>query len=307
MTSDEEFEFETHRPRLFGLAYRLVGQVADAEDVVQETWLAWQAADRSRVANPAAYLTRAVTNRALNQLRTIQRRREAYVGPWLPEPLATAPGPEDQAVLADSLSYAMLVLLDQLNPRERAAFVLRDVFDVPAGEVAAMLGTTPAAVRALHHRARTHVRGAPDHPSTGTAPPREATERFVRAIREGDPTIALDVLAPDLELITDGGGKAQAALRPIIGLEKAVRFFLGVAARYPDYTVRVVACNGQEAVVMESAGGPSLALVEASANDPTRIGRIWVIRNPDKLAALRTSPPSVSGPTAAAVDPPADH
>ena len=283
--------FESNRARLFGLAYRLLGQVADAEDVVQETWLAWQATDRSAVANPAAYLTRAVTNRSLNQLRTITRRRESYVGPWLPEPLATAPsaaGPEDQAVLADSLSYAMLVLLDQLNPRERVAFVLRDVFDVPAVEVAAMLGTTPAAVRTLHRRARTHVRGDRSHqrPARPPAPSRETTQRFLQALREGNPAVALDVLAPDVRLITDGGGKAKAALRPIIGPERVARFFAGVAGRFPDLSVRVVPCNGQDAVLVDSAGGPSLVLVDPASGDPDRIGCIWVIRNPEKLAAF---------------------
>ncbi len=289
----DEDEFETNRARLFGLAYRLLGQVADAEDVVQETWLAWRATDRAAVANPAAYLTRVVTNRSLNQLRAIARRRETYVGPWLPEPLASASpaaGPEDHAVLADSLSYAMLVLLDELSPRERAAFVLRDVFDVPAGEVAAMLGTTPAAVRTLHHRARAHVRGGPSHERKAgpAAPSRETTRRFVQALRDGDPAVALDVLAPDVQLITDGGGKARAALRPIVGPEKVGRFFAGVVGRFPVASVRVVPCNGQDAVLVETADGVSLVLVDPAAGDPDRIGCIWVIRNPEKLAAFRT-------------------
>ena len=289
--------FEQHRGRLFGLAYRLLGQVTDAEDVVQETWLAWQASDRTAVANPAAYLTRAVTNRSLNQLRNIARRREAYVGPWLPEPLGAAagtangpgraPGPEEQAMLAEAIEYAMLVLLDQLTPRERATFVLRDVFDVPATEVAEMLATTPAAVRSMHRRARTHVRGTEYPPRARSDPPPETTRRFVQAVREGDLAVAVHVLAPDVELVTDGGGKAHAALRPIVGREKVTRFFLGIAARYPDYTVRVVRCNGQDALVMDTENGPSLALLEAARDDPDRIGRIWVIRNPDKLDALR--------------------
>ncbi|MBK8436413.1 MAG: RNA polymerase sigma factor SigJ [Austwickia sp.] len=293
-------EFELFRGRLFAMAYRLLGQVADAEDVVQDTWLAWQSVNRADVVNPRAYLTRTLTHRALNQLRSIARRREDYPGVWLPEPLANSraaaggTNPQDAAVLADSVSYAMLVLLDRLTARERVTLVLRDVFDVPATEVAEILGTSPAAVRTMHARARSHVRM--DRGVPVPRPPREVVERFVRAIRDGDVADAMEVLAPEVRLVADGGGKARSAVRPLVGASRVLRFFLGLAQQYPDFEVRMGSCNGQDAVLVDSAGGPAVIMFGVDAADPARLGDIWVIRNPDKLSVTSGSG---SGPAAA--------
>ncbi len=211
--------FEEHRGLLFTVAYEMLGSVADAEDVLQESWLRWDKVDRDEVRDPRAYLVRIVTNQALNRMRSLQRRRETYVGPWLPEPLATTPDVADDVELADSVSMAMLVVLETLTPVERAVFVLREVFGFGYDEIASATDATPTAVRQTASRARKHVQAR--RPRV-TEPPDgiEVTERFLAAVKTGDVQQLLDVMSPDVVLVTDGGGAKQAALRPIHGADK---------------------------------------------------------------------------------------
>lgn len=281
-------EFEGLRPRLFGIAYRSLGSVADAEDVVQETWISWQRVDRGTVTHPAAYLTKAVSRHALNLLRTRSRQREQYVGPWLPEPIDDARLPDEAAEIADSVGLAMLVMLEQLSPKERVAFVLREVFEVPAAEVAQTLDSTPEAVRTLVSRARSHIRSSErrfDHdPSTHLA----LAETFASALRDGDLDAACQVLAPDVLLVTDGGGKVKAALRPIEGAAKVARFFAGLFEMYGEYSLVPTTLNRQPALLV-SAGDDTTAVCFEVADG--RIERIWAMRNPDKIAHLRSARP----------------
>jgi len=276
--------FEALRPRLFGVAYGILGTVADAEDVVQETWIAWDAADHGSVASAAAYLTRTVSNRALNRLRDMRRRREEYRGPWLPEPMDTARRPDEAAELADSVSFAMLVLLERLSPLERAAFVLREVFDVPTAEVAEMLQTSPAAVRQLASRAGAHLRAESPRYEVDRDRHLAVSNAFVTAIAEGDVRAAMDILAPDVELVTDGGGKVAAAGVPLHGPERVAHFYLGLAAKYPDFRIRPAEFNGMPAIVVHA--DDTASIVQIAVRDGL-IARVWVTRNPDKLTDLR--------------------
>lgn len=272
--------FEVLRSRLIGIAYRILGTMVDAEDVVQDTWIAWHGTERDRIASTEAYLVRSVTNGALNRLRTRERRREAYAGPWLPEPVDAAHGPDEAAELADSVSYAMLVLLEQLSPLERAAFVLRDVFAMSAVEVGEALGRSPAAVRQLVARARARLdEGRVRYPLDPRAGARQA-RAFVAALGEGDLTKAVTLLAPDVELVTDGGGRVKAAMVPIIGAEKVVRFFSGLITRYGSYEIRPIDLNHAPAFAVRA--GDEVSVVQFGARNE-RITHIWVTRNPDKL------------------------
>lgn len=273
--------FVAHRSLLFTIAYELLGSAADAEDVVQDAWLRWVADDRSGVHDPRAYAAQIVTRTALNRLRTVQRRRESYVGPWLPEPILTAPDVADDVVLADSVSWAMLVVLDSLSPVERAVFLLREVFGYSYDEIAEMVGRRADAVRQIAHRARGHVSArrparAPD------AELRDATARFARAAETGDPSELLALIAPDVVLVTDGGGVRRAALRPIVGPEKVLRFLFAV--RQEGSTIRPVEANGGPALVAEVDGEvDAMILLELIAG---AITRILVQCNPDKLVGL---------------------
>ncbi|HUS62010.1 MAG TPA: sigma-70 family RNA polymerase sigma factor, partial [Acidimicrobiales bacterium] len=198
--------FARHRSLLFTVAYEMLGSASDAEDVVQETWLRWADVDHGVVRDPRAYLVRIVTRQALNRLRTMARRREEYVGEWLPEPLLTSPDVATDVELAESLSMAMLTVLETLGPAERAVFVLREVFDTPYDEIAEAVGKSPAAVRQIAHRAREHVAARRPRMPVSTAEQQEAVERFLAAIRHGDLQALLDVLAPDVVIVADGGG-----------------------------------------------------------------------------------------------------
>src|SRR5579863_8921999 len=225
--------FEAHRDLMFAVAYRMLGSIADAEDAVQDAWLRWSAAPRTDVADPRAYLARVVTTTALNRLRSLRSRREAYIGPWLPEPLLTETGPDaaERAELAESVSVAMLVVLESLTPDERAVFVLREVFGFDHAEIAAALGRSAPAVRQLAHRAREHVQARRPRFDVDWNQQREVTERFLAAAAGGDIEGLMSVLAPDVTVLTDGGGKAKAALRPITGAGKVARFMAGIATR----------------------------------------------------------------------------
>ena len=221
--------FTAHRARLVGVAYRLLGSVGDAEDVVQEAWLRWARVDTATVADPLAFLVRTVSRLALDRLRRIAARRETYVGPWLPEPVLTG-GPDDPAAEAErasSVSMAMLVVLETLTPLERTVFVLHEAFAYSYAEIAEIVDRSPAAVRQLAHRAREHVAARRPRFAADPAVRRTATERFLRASLEGDLAALLELLAPDATLWADGGGKAKAPLRPIHGADKIARFFVG--------------------------------------------------------------------------------
>jgi RNA polymerase sigma-70 factor, ECF subfamily len=276
-------EFEELRPQLVGAAYRILGSVADAEDAVQETWLRWAAANRDEVRDPRAYLLTAATRQALNRVRQQQHRREDYVGPWLPEPVATDRGPAESVELADSVSMAMLVVLESLSPLERAAFVLHDVFGLSFAEVASTLDRSESAVRQLANRARGHVHSR--RPDVVDRKRHEAVlDQFATTLMSGDMDAFMALLAPDVVLVSDGGGVKRAALRPIHGPEKIVRWLLGVLNR-PDYEgetrVEMTRLNDETAVLLYAAG--ELDTVAYFTVEDRGITAIYFIRNPYKL------------------------
>lgn len=275
-------DFEDLRPRLFGIAYRILGAVADAEDVVQETWIAWDATNQSQIASPTAYLTRAVSNRSLNRLRELSRRKEEYIGPWLPEPIDTSRRPDEAAELADSVSYALMVLLEQLSPMERAAFVLREVFDVPTADVAEALSSNAAAVRQLVSRARGHLAERDRAYEVDPHEHKRVADEFLAALAEGDVPRATGLLTPDVELVTDGGGIFKAALRPIHGPDKVMRILKALSEQY-EYTVEVVNINGLPGVVLRSDADASTTAMQLGVVDG-QIAAIWTVRNPHKLS-----------------------
>jgi RNA polymerase sigma-70 factor (ECF subfamily) len=290
VTDDEVFE--AHRDLMFAVAYRMLGTIADAEDAVQDAWLRWSAEPRADVTNPRAYLSRVITNTALNRLRSARARREAYIGPWLPEPLLTEAGPdvETRAELAESVSVAMLVVLESLTPEERAVFVLREVFGFSHAEIGDALGRSPASVRQLAHRAREHVQARRPRFDVDWNQQREVTERFIAAASGGDLDGLMTVLAPDVTLLTDGGGKARAALRPIAGADKVARWVAGVAGRpwlgveFADMVLEPAEINGGPGHLVTAGGRPVAALTLAVADG--RITAIQLLANPDKLTAI---------------------
>ncbi|MFF8195411.1 RNA polymerase sigma-70 factor [Streptomyces bobili] len=291
MTADTLTDvFEAHRSFLLGVAYRMLGRVADAEDVVQDAWLRWAAADRGDVREPRAYLVRVVTRLALDRLARIKARNEAYVGPWLPEPYVTDFGDTvqdtaERAVLADSVSLAVLVVLESLSPLERAVFVLREAFGYPHADIAAVLDRSESAVRQLAGRARRHVDERRPRYDVDPVQRRELTERFLVAAAEGDLAGLLDLLAPDVRLVGDSGGKSKAPLRVLESADHVGRFLVGVnRKRVPDLSVRVLELNGGPAVLVLSGGKPDSVLQLDVADG--RIQTVYAVRNPDKLRAL---------------------
>ena len=275
--------FIAHRSLLFTVAYEMLGSAADAEDVVQETWLRWTDVDHADVRDPRAYLVRIVTRQALNRMRTLARRREDYVGEWLPEPLLTSPEVGADVELAESVSMAMLTVLETLGPAERAVFVLREVFDIPYDEIAEAVGKSPAAVRQIAHRARDHVAARRPRVQVSTTEQQEAVDRFLVAIRNGDLHGLLDVLAPDVVVVADGGGLAPAARRPIQGAQRVARALIG-GLRSVDVEVKPVWLNGSPGGRIE-IGGEVNAVVSFSVENG-RITRIYAVSNPHKLARL---------------------
>ena len=275
--------FARHRSLLFTVAYEMLGSAADAEDVVQETWLRWADVDQAAVRDPRAYLVRIVTRQALNRLRSVARRREDYVGEWLPEPLLTSPDVGADVELAESLSIAMLTVLETLGPAERAVFVLREVFDTAYDEIAAAVGKSPAAVRQIAHRARDHV--AARRPRTAVSPTEQqvAVDRFLAAIRHGDLQGLLDVLAPDVVVVADGGGLVATVRRPIHGAERVADLLIGVS-RSVDFVATAVWLNGSPGVRLDIGGQLDTAVSLAVENG--RVTRIYAVRNPHKLARL---------------------
>ncbi|MEU6914602.1 RNA polymerase sigma-70 factor [Streptomyces olindensis] len=282
--------FETHRPVLLGVAYRMLGRVADAEDVVQEAWLRWSGATRADVREPRGYLVRITTRLAIDRLRQIKSRGETYVGPWLPEPYVTdfgdtVPDTAERAVLADSVSLAVLVVLESLSPLERAVFVLREAFGFPYGDIAAMLDRGEPAVRQLAGRARKHVEERRPRYEVDPAQRRDLTERFLAAAADGDLEGLMALLAPDVRLVGDSGGKARAPLRVLQTADKVGRFLVGAAQKsLPDLSVRLLELNGGPAVLVLSGDRPD-AVFQLDVADG-RVQAVYVIRNPDKLRSL---------------------
>jgi RNA polymerase sigma-70 factor (TIGR02957 family) len=277
--------FVAHRNLLFTVAYEMIGSAADAEDVLQETWLRWAQVDHEEVRDPRAFLVRIATRLALNRLRTVQRQRETYVGPWLPEPLLTTPDVAEDVELADSVSFAMLTVLETLLPAERAVFVLREVFDLPYDDIAAALDRSSAAVRQLAHRARSHVDARQPRIEVSFRERDAVVHRFLEVVHTGDFESLMDVLAPDVVLVTDGGGKTRAALRPILGRDKVLRFMQGVAEPLVDAELRTV--NGAAALCLVGPGadGEVHTIVNFLVEDGLVTG-LYVVRNPDKLGRL---------------------
>lgn len=282
--------FLEHRRLLFGTAYQMLGSVSDAEDVLQDAWLKWSGVDRATVEYPKAYLVRTVTNLALNRLTSARATRETYVGPWLPEPLLTTDDTAEGAEMADHVSTAMLVVLETLTPVERAVFVLREVFGFTHAEIAGYLDRPEATVRQIAHRAREHVRARRPRCDTDPAARDEVTRKFLAAARGGDVNALMELLAPDVTLWSDGGGKVTAARRPLHGADHVARWLVGVLSR-PELAgveLRPAMVNGELAVLGVMAGYP-IGVVTFDLLD----GRLQGLRfqvNPDKLAGLRTVP-----------------
>jgi RNA polymerase sigma-70 factor, ECF subfamily len=283
---DATESFVAHRNLLFTVAYEMLGSAADAEDVLQETWMRWSGADLATVRDPRSFLVRITTRQALTRLRTLRRRKESYVGPWLPEPLLTAPDVAEDVELADSVSMAMLLVLETLAPTERAVFVLREVFDLAYDEIAEAVDKSPAAVRQIAHRARAHVAARRPRGVVSPAETLDALEAFQRAIETGDLQRLLDVLAPDVVLLTDGGGIAQAALAPIVGADTvaAVLSRISVVASLQPAQV-----NGHPALIVRRGG--ELDSVITVRVDDGRITGLYAVRNPEKLSHVERETP----------------
>jgi RNA polymerase sigma-70 factor (TIGR02957 family) len=277
--------FLIHRGLLFTVAYEMLGSTADAEDVLQESWLRWAQVDQDDVRDPRAYLVRIVSRQSLNRLRTLQRQRETYVGTWLPEPLVTVPDLLEDVELAESVSFAMLLVLETLTPLERAAFVLRDVFGFEYDEIAAATDRSPAAVRQLVSRARNHVQARRPR----VDPPADAERvvaEFFAAASTGQVEPLLAILAPDVVLHTDGGGKRKAALRPIHGADKVARFLTAVVPQDAAVEVETGTVNGSPALFLYLDG--ELDSVGTVAAEGGKVREIYLVRNPDKLVDVGT-------------------
>jgi RNA polymerase sigma-70 factor, ECF subfamily len=279
--------FEAHRRHLTGLAYRMLGSLAEAEDVVQEAFLRWHAADRAAVANPRAFLAKTVTRLCLDQLKSARARRETYVGPWLPEPVLdeAALAADTNAEFAHDLSVALLLTLERLSPLERAAFLLHDVFDMGYAEVAETLSRSEAACRQLAARAREHVRATRPRYRVSPDEGDRLAAAFRAASQSGDAAALARLLAADAVLYTDGGGRRVAALNPIYGADKISRFVVALAAKYPPLPARPQRINGLPGfVVPDPEGG---AQTVAFAIDGGKIAAIYLVRNPEKLRHVR--------------------
>ncbi|MGW5237639.1 RNA polymerase sigma-70 factor [Monashia sp. NPDC004114] len=285
--------FIANRGLLFTVSYEMLGSAADAEDVVQDTWLRWDAiGERARAAvdNPRAYLVRMVTRKALDRLRSNARRREDYVGEWLPEPLLTAPDLADDVVLADSVSMAMLTVLETLTPSERAVFVLREVFDTPYGEIAEAVGKSAAAVRQIGHRAREHVAERRPRMEVSRGEQQEVVERFLAAVAHGDLQGLLDVLAPDVVLVADGGGVAQALVNPVAGAKKVANLLRPFTRLVPGAQILPIMLNGTVgARVVGTDDGYDTAI--SFVVEDGLISRIYAVRNPAKLGQIDVAAP----------------
>ncbi|TWV53693.1 RNA polymerase sigma-70 factor [Streptomyces misionensis] len=272
--------FISHRNLLFTVAYEMLGSAADAEDVLQETWLRWSGVEHAAVRDPRAFLVRITTRQALTRLRTLRRRKESYVGPWLPEPLLTAPDVAEDVELADSVSMAMLLVLETLAPTERAVFVLRDVFDLDYDEIAQAVDKTPPAVRQIAHRARAHVAARRPRETVSPSQTRDALAAFQQAVATGDLTGLLDMIAPDVVLLTDGGGVVRAAVEPVAGLADVTE----ALARLSGALLRPTLVNGHPALIIRRDG--RIDTVVTLRLDAGLITGLYAVRNPDKLSRM---------------------
>ncbi|MEO3826220.1 RNA polymerase sigma factor SigJ [Actinomadura sp. B10D3] len=283
--------FADHRELLFSVVYNMLGSVADTEDVLQDAWLAWAARnkDAGEIENPRAYLVRIAVNTALSRQAAISRRRETYVGPWLPEPLVEHADAGDAAERTEAVSLALLVVMESLTPLERAVFVLHEVFGYAHTETAAILDRSPAAVRQLAHRAREHVHARRPRYQADPKVQRQATERFLQAALGGDLEALMEILAPDVTLWTDGGGKsrARAALRPVHGSDRVARVIAGTTARRPkDLAIRYRTVNGDPSAVLFDEDAPFAVMVLDLDPDGERVRGVYAVTNPDKLAHI---------------------
>ncbi|MFE3460983.1 RNA polymerase sigma factor SigJ [Nocardiopsis aegyptia] len=296
--SDEATEvYVRHRELLFSIVYGMLGTVADTEDVLQEAWLSWAARCRDDAARPVdhprGYLVRVAVNQALARQEAVRRRKEAYLGPWLPEPLVTAEDASEPALRAESVSVALLVVLESLSPLERAVFVLHEVFGYAHTEIAGMLGRTPAAVRQLGHRARRHVRARRPRYRSDPEVQRRVTERFVAATTHGDLSALLELLAPDVTMWNDGGGKVpRASRRPLYGSDKVARFLVGVARGATGrgggrFGAHYRTVNGTPSAVLTRGGELFGVMVLELTPEGDRVRAVYTVANPDKLAHVR--------------------
>ncbi|MEV5894164.1 RNA polymerase sigma-70 factor [Nonomuraea fuscirosea] len=296
--------FEDHRSLLTGVAYRILGSVADAEDVVQEAWLRWSKVDEAGVDDPKAYLIRVTSRLAIDRLRWARSRRESYVGPWLPEPIGTTPDAAEHAELADSVEMALMVVLETLSPLERAVFVLREAFDLPFAEIAEIIGRAEPATRQLARRARDHVRDKRPRFEVDQKERRRITERFIKAATVGDVDGLIELLSDQVHIISDGGGKARAALRVITGSDNVSRYLLSISspaniARFMasigmadihDLSFGVAMLNNAPSLTV-SAGGRVVTVMTLLVVDG-RIETIYLVANPEKIAHLQPVPAS---------------
>ncbi|MER7500331.1 RNA polymerase sigma-70 factor [Nonomuraea pusilla] len=277
--------FLGYRNLLFTVAYEMLGSAADAEDVLQETWLRWVKADLAQVHDQRAYLIRITTRQSLNRLRSMKSRKEAYVGPWLPEPLLTAPDVAEDVELAESVSMALMLVLETLSPTERAVFVLREAFDVGYDEIAAAVGKSPAAVRQIAYRARRHVDARRPRETVSSGEAWAVLESFQRALEAGDLQGLLDVLAPEVVLVSDGGGVKQASPRPVISAGKVARFIVGgIGKAGVVLTGDLTTVNGSPALVLRVDG--EIDGVVAIRVEDARITGLYYVRNPQKLTHI---------------------
>lgn len=279
-------EFEAQRPRLFGVAYRMLGARADAEDVLQDAWLRWHDADRPAIESPEAWLVTVVTRLCLDRLRAAKQDRERYVGPWLPEPIQTdaLPSPELRLELQNEVSVAFLALLERLGPEKRAAFLLREVFDYDYPEIAQMLGKAEPALRQMVHRAREEVRAGRPKFTVAEESRERLLEKFMAAAATGDRNAVMALLSEDVEYISDGGGKVYAALKVLHGPDRVGRLYYSIARSWPGIEYRLIRINGELGAVNLFEG--KLHSVLSFRIDGDRITGIYVMRNPDKLAGI---------------------
>jgi len=280
MTEDP---FVAHRSLLFTVAYEMLGSAADAEDVLQESWLRWADVDQSQVRDARAYLVRVVTRQALNRLRALSRSREEYVGEWLPEPLLTSPDVAEDVELAESVSIAMLTVLETLGPTERAVFVLREVFEMPYGEIAEVVGKSAATVRQIGRRAREHVAARRPRVQVSRSEQQTVVERFLLALRTGRLQELMEVMAPDVVLIADGGGVVAAVEAPIYGVELVAKLLARTDRVVTPFETTAVWLNGAPAGRVEVDGQPAAVSLVV---DGGRVTRIYLVRNPQKLTRL---------------------
>ena len=284
--------FVAHRNLLFTVAYEMLGSAADAEDVLQEAWLRWVKVDLEQVRDERAFLVRITTRLALDRLRVLKRRKEAYVGPWLPEPLLTAPDVAEDLELADNVSMAIMLVLETLSPTERAVFVLREAFGFGYDEIAAAVEKSPAAVRQIAHRARGHVEARRPRQPVSPMEAQAVVESFRRALQTGDFQSLLDILAPDVVLLADGGGLKRAARRPVVGAETVTRYVSRVLTRRGvALTADPTVINGSPALLLSLDG--MIDGVLGMRVEKGRISGIYYVRNPEKLTRITTETPLI--------------